>query len=233
VIFSSEEVAMNPMRVWLGGVLVAVGILWLFDAAGAVDASAIISHWWPVALIALAVIAALVERRLTLGPIALLVIGALLLAGQLGKVDIGTIVWPTVAVVVGAWLLASRGPWRTAQPRERDQEDVVAVFGSSRGRSRSPHFQHGNVSGVFGGATLDLSEAHPDPGARVDAFALFGGADVLVPPGWRISLGGLPLFGGYEDKTRGNGELPPDAPELRVSATAIFGGVAVKTPQPV
>jgi len=43
-----------------------------------------------------------------------------------------------------------------------------------------------------------------------------------------VSLSGLPIFGGYEDKTRTEGELPPDAPELRVSATAMFGGVNVK-----
>lgn len=224
---------MNPIRIWLAVVLIAVGGLWLLDAAGAVDAGAIIGDWWPLALVSLAVIVVVIDQRLTLGPVVLFVIGALLLVGQLGAVDVGRIVWPTIAVVAGVWLLAQLTPWSSRRVPADDREDVVAVFGSSRGRNRSPHFRHGNVSGIFGGATLDLSEAHLEPGARVDAFALFGGADVLVPPGWRISLGGLPLFGGYEDKTKGDGELPSDAPQLRVSATAIFGGVTVKSPQPV
>lgn len=224
---------MNPIRIWLAGVLITVGALWLLDAAGTLDAGSIISHWWPLALVALALIVVLLDQRLTLGPVVLFVIGAMLLVGQLDAVDVGAIVWPTIAVVAGIWLLVRLTPWSARKPDQQDREDVVAVFGASRGRNRSPHFRHGNVSGIFGGATLDLSEAHPDPGARVDAFALFGGADVLVPPGWRISLGGLPLFGGYEDKTKGDGGLPPDAPELKVSATAIFGGVTVKTPQPV
>jgi hypothetical protein len=34
-------------------------------------------------------------------------------------------------------------------------------------------------------------------------------------------------MGGYEDKTTGDGSLPPDAPTLNVNATAIFGGVTV------
>jgi energy-coupling factor transporter transmembrane protein EcfT len=214
-------------------VLIAVGALWLLDAAGAVDAGAVIHDWWPLALVALAVIAVVIDERLSLGPVALCVIGALLLVGQLGAVDVGKVVWPTIAVVAGLWLLVQLTPWSARREPDTDREDVIAVFGASRGRNRSPHFRHANVSGIFGGATLDLSHAHPDPGARVDAFALFGGADVLVPPGWRISLGGLPLFGGYEDRTKGDGELPLDAPELKVSATAIFGGVTVKTPQPV
>lgn len=224
---------MNPIRIWLAGVLITVGVLWLLDAAGALDASWVISHWWPLALCVLAVIVTVIDERLSLGPVVLFLIGALLLVGRLSAVDVGRIVWPTIAVVAGIWLLVQLTPWSRRRPDREDREDVVAVFGASRGRNRSPHFRHANVSGIFGGATLDLSEAHPDPGARVDAFALFGGADVLVPPGWRISLGGLPLFGGYEDKTKGDGQLPADAPQLRVSATAIFGGVTVKSPQPV
>jgi len=51
---------------------------------------------------------------------------------------------------------------------------------------------------------------------------------VIVPAGTRVSLSGLPIFGGFDDKTRGEGELLPDAPELTVAATAIFGGVSVK-----
>lgn len=62
----------------------------------------------------------------------------------------------------------------------------------------------------------------------MDALALFGGVDVIVPPGWRVELGGLPVFGGYEDKTSGDGDVPADAPVLKVAATAIFGGVDVK-----
>ena len=67
-----------------------------------------------------------------------------------------------------------------------------------------------------------------DREASVDALALFGGVDVPVPKGWRIALGGTPILGGCEDKTGGDGELPADAPVLRVHATAILGGVDVK-----
>ena len=51
---------------------------------------------------------------------------------------------------------------------------------------------------------------------------------MLVPEGWRVTMSGLPIFGGYEDKTHGDGSLPPDAPVLKVGATAVFGGVTVK-----
>jgi hypothetical protein len=42
-----------------------------------------------------------------------------------------------------------------------------------------------------------------------------------------VALSGVPIFGGFEDKTQGNGSLPADAPRLNVHATAVFGGVDV------
>ena len=219
---------MSPMRIWIAGVLISLGALWLLDAAGVLSAPSVLDQWWPVAIIALAVVAAVSERRIGLGPAVLFTIGVLLLFDQLGVADLGALLWPVVAILAGVWLLANRGQLHRSRVTGGDRQDVMAVLGGSATRSRSEHFRHGNVSAVFGGATLDLREAHIEPGASVDAMALFGGADVLVPPGTRVSLTGLPIFGGYDDKTRGDGELPADAPELRVSATAIFGGVSVK-----
>lgn len=213
---------------WFAGVLIAVGVLWLLDAADVLDAGTTIDRWWPVAVIALGLVAAASERRLGLGPVALVVIGALLLVGQLDVVDVDAIVWPIVAIVAGLWLLFNRGQQSRVREQESPRQDVVALLGAAETKNRSPHFQHANVSAVLGGATLDMRDAHLDPGASVDALALFGGVDVIVPPGWRVELGGLPIFGGYEDKTGGNGDLPADAPVLKVAATAIFGGVDVK-----
>ena len=220
---------MNPIRAWFAAVLIAVGGLWLLDAAGVLDAGAIIDHWWPVAVIALGLAAAAVDRRFSLGPVVVVVIGALLLVGELDLAEFDVLVWPVVAIVAGFWLLFNRGQWGRTRDEVSERQDVVAVLGAAETRNRSPHFRHANVSAVFGGATLDMRDAHLDPGATVDALALFGGVDVIVPPGWRVELGGLPIFGGYDDKTAGNGNLSPDAPVLKVAATAIFGGVDVKS----
>jgi hypothetical protein len=200
----------------------------LLDAANVLDAGAIIDQWWPVAVIALAVIAAATERRLSLGPAALFVIGVLLLVDQLDLVQVDAILWPIVAVLAGVWLLLNRTRRGTSREQVAERQDVVALLGASESKNRSDHFRHANVSAVFGGATLDMRDAHLDPGASVDALAVFGGVDVVVPEGWRVSMSGLPIFGGYEDKTHGDRALSPDAPVLKVGATAIFGGVTVK-----
>lgn len=89
------------------------------------------------------------------------------------------------------------------------------------------HLKKADATAIFGGVTLDLREARIDDTATVDAFAFFGGVDILVPRGWRVAVTGTPILGGFEDKTRYDDFLPPDAPVLTVDGLAVFGGVTV------
>ncbi|MEI4271320.1 hypothetical protein TEK04_06260 [Klenkia sp. LSe6-5] len=219
----------EPVRAWVGLVLLALGVLWLLDAADVLGAGELLDRWWPAAVLLLAVLAALADRRLALGPSVLAVLGALLLVDQLDLVDLGAVLWRLLAVVAGGFLLArATGRPRRVVAGASDRSDVVAVLGGAETVVRSRPFRHATVSALLGGAVLDLREAEVQAGARVDALALFGGVDVVVPPGWRVTLSGLPVFGGFEDKTGADGPPPPGAPVLDVHATALFGGVEVK-----
>jgi len=80
---------------------------------------------------------------------------------------------------------------------------------------------------VFGGVMLDLRGAQvADGGASINATAAFGGVEILVPRGWRVSVRSTPILGGVDDKT----EHPAasDAPLLEIDAVAFCGGVDIK-----
>jgi hypothetical protein len=216
---------MKPVRVWIGFVLIALGVLGILDATGVSDAGALLDGWWPVAVIGLGVAAVISQRHLSLGPGVITAIGLVMLADE-QEWTTGDVLWPALLFVVGIAVLAGLRRHRTVG--HEDTGEPMALFGGTKVRSRAEHLTHSSVSAVFGGATLDLREAHIDHEADVDAFALFGGVEVLVPRGWRVSLGGLPIFGGYDDHTERDGALGPDAPVLRVNATALFGGVDVR-----
>jgi hypothetical protein len=215
---------MKPIRLWIGLVLVTLGVFGILDAAGTLESSQTIDRWWPVAIIGLGVIGMFVDRRISLGPGIVVVIGFLLLAGQQDWTE-RDLFGPILLIVIGLVVLS--GLWRRPVEGEHRESSIV-MFGGTRIKDRSEHFTHAEVSAIFGGATLDLRGAHIDREASVDALAMFGGVDVLVPKGWRVALGGMPILGGYQDKTEGDGEVPADAPVLKVHATAIFGGVDVK-----
>lgn len=208
------------VRAWIGIVLVALGVFGLLDAAGVLDAGVTIGRWWPVAVVGLGVAAVVAQRRLSVGPVVVTVVGLVLLASRQGWL-VSSLIGPLVLVAVGLAVMAG-----IVRARRADGP-ALAVLGGSTTVNRAEHLRHAEVSAVFGGATLDLRQAHIDGRASVDALALFGGVDVLVPKGWRVSLRGLPIFGGYDDKTVDQPDLPEDAPVLTVNATAVFGGVGV------
>ncbi|WP_436498243.1 LiaF transmembrane domain-containing protein [Actinokineospora sp. HUAS TT18] len=214
---------MKPVRLWIGVVLLVLGTLLALDALDVLDAGTTVGRWWPAALSGLGVVAMLTQGRVSLGPAVVTGLGLILLADTNDWAD-EDLIGPVLLIVIGVVVLASVGRHRTHDHLSRTP---VALFGEAKSTEHGEHFEHSTVSAVFGGATLDLRDAHIDRSATVDAFAFFGGVDVLVPKGWRVSVGGLPIFGGYEDKTSGNGSLPEDAPLLKVNATAVFGAVDV------
>jgi len=216
---------MKPIRVWIGAVFLTLGVLGILDATGTLESTEAIDRWWPLAVVGLGLIGMFVDCRVSLGPGIVTVIGLVLLAGQQGWTD-EDLFGPVLLTGIGLVVLS--GLWHRRRADDAHGEDSLAMFGATKIKDRSEHFTHADVSAVFGGATLDLRRAHVDHEASVDALALFGGVDVLVPKGWRVALAGTPILGGCEDKTEGDGELPADAPVLNVHATAIFGGVDVK-----
>jgi hypothetical protein len=135
-----------------------------------------------------------------------------------------------VIIAVGAVIMA-RWSGRTIS-RGASPEDALrstAVFGGSKLVSAARQFEGAWLTAIFGGITLDLRDAELAPdGASINATVAFGGIDILVPTGWRISVRSTPIFGGVEDKTDHSQPPPSGAPTLRVDAECVFGGVDIK-----
>ena len=106
----------------------------------------------------------------------------------------------------------------------------VAVFGGIERRIEGTIVEGGSLVAFFGGFKIDLSRAEME-GDRtiIDATAIFGGGEIIVPEWWKVSVEGLGIFGGYVDKTR---HVPrPDRPvkTVVIRGAAVFGGIEVKS----
>ncbi|MFS8530583.1 LiaF transmembrane domain-containing protein [Sphaerobacter thermophilus] len=217
-------------RALIGLLLVLLGALLLIQTLGGPDVGQIISDWWPLAIIAIGLAQLAASRHTRVAPAILIAVGLVFLASTTGLVpgSIWSLFWPLVLIAIGLFVILRRSP-RRASVDPADAVSSFVIFGGNDIVNRSEDFQGGWATALFGGITLDLRQAQLLPaGATLDVYTAFGGIDILVPRGWNIAISGLPIFGGYEDKTDQDGPLPPDAPTLTVNAVCLFGGVTVK-----
>lgn len=213
-------------QVLLGVLVVAVGVVLLLDRTGVVDVDpgAVASTWWPLAVIAVGVVSALVVPRAWFGPAVIAAVGAILLLVRLGVVepDVWTALWPLAIVAVGVGILLRAG----SSAGDADHVTSFAFWWGAEPRTRSQRFTGASLTAIMGGVSLDLREADLAGPARIDVFVFWGGVDIRVPRTWRVRTSGLPLLGGWEDKTVAPAD--PDAPVLDVRVVTIMGGAEVR-----
>ncbi len=219
-------------RELLGVVVIAFGVVFLLDATGTLSADRAIDDWWPVIVIAVGALQLAEGRPSLAGPLIVIAVGTVLLLFTTGVLDDDAwdYVWPIAIIVVGLALLF-RGGRSLPKGAGPDEEMLRAsgIFSGPELASSSQSFRGASLTAVFGGVTLDLRGARPAPeGATVKATAAFGGVDVIVPKGWRITVRATPVLGGVDDETDRSQPPAEDAPSLHVDAMALFGGVELK-----
>ena len=103
----------------------------------------------------------------------------------------------------------------------------LALFGGFDRRPIGPGWARETLVAVLGGGEVDLTASPPAGDGVLNAVAVLGGIDVIVPPGWSVTMAGLSLFG-----ARSVNVQEGDGPRIRLNAYAILGGVEVKEPKP-
>lgn len=227
---------MHTGRALMGITFVVLGVLFLLDQQGLLDAGAVIGDFWPVLLVVWAALELLSRppRRISAGILGVLGIILLGITTGLFGGDVFAVVWSLAIIALGLWLLLRRpgaGTGGGGGGESRDEMiDVVTIFSGRNVVNTAPQFRGGSVIAVFGGAEVDLTGATISDQVVLDAVAVFGGIEVRVPYGWRVAMVGPAIFGGHDNKVAT--PTDPDAPTLRVQATAIFGGVEVTSHSP-
>ena len=120
-------------------------------------------------------------------------------------------------------------------PAHRSEtEYVVALLGGSSRRGRWTPARKNYAVAIMGGAELDFREARLAPGVtELQVYTMWGGVEVIVPPGVNVESHGIALLGGFEHAGDGGSEVPsPDAPTLRITGVALMAGVDISVRHP-
>ncbi len=229
-----EEAGMgsrNASRLFAGLVIIVLGGLALLDNFGVIRIHDV-WRFWPLLLIAVG-LARLLRPRGSPGRFAGVIFFAVGLWLLLENLDLWPYslrdLWPLLVILLGAWLVWSafgRG-LRSPSSDGSSRFNSFAILGGTEHRNNSPDFQGGDAAAILGGCKVDLRQAGIKGGeAVIDAFALWGGVEILVPREWNVILRGTPILGGFDDKRTPSGET--SGPRLIVRGAAVMGGVEIK-----
>lgn len=223
----------SPMtaRVFIGLVVLTLGVLWTADNLGMLDASQIV-QWWPLIAITwgLMHVLGLGARRRMISGLIWVIVGAVSLLNTLDITHVSVFdLWPMFLLVVGGSMVMRgwRGTsWVSGVTETESRINVSAFMAGSERKVVTQEFRGGDVTAVMAGLTIDLRSARlADDQARLDVYAMWGGIEILVPEGWRIVGDVTPILGAFQDATMP--PTDPKAPTLTIRGEVVMGGIEV------
>lgn len=212
-----------------GLIFIALGVGIVGDMAGVWEMNLLFAGWWTLFLIIPAVLG-MIEHGIRIGNSIGLVLGVALLAcarGWLPWEVLSRMLIPTVMILIGGIMVFKNlfhlNIGRVKVPNENRLEELV-VF-SGKNLVVQDQFYGMDGEAVFGGLTIDLRGAKIEENISIEALAVFGGVDILLPANVSVKLSDVSLFGGCSNERNYS---PVGGPTVYVNATALFGGVEVK-----
>lgn len=223
------------MRKRIGNVLwglifVAIGIGVIGEMGGAWEFQLFFDGWWTLFLILPAAIH-IVENGIRISNTLCLLGGTAMLAACQNLITwdmLAALFLPVVLIVIGAIMIFKNLfhiGMRKVSIKTEDKRTESVVF-SGKKLLVENEFKGMDCEAVFGGITLDLRRALITQNVSIDALAVFGGIDILLPANVKVCLSDTSLFGGCSNRFASNKDS--EAPTVYLNATALFGGVEVK-----
>lgn len=179
---------------------------------------------WP-ALVMLAGLVKVYEPGSALLGIALLIVGAWLLAHNVGLIRFTIFdMWPIILIGIGV-LLVGRAFGFMPQPHLPKNMVLLSAQKLEHG---ARDYTGGTLTAVLGGYEVDLTQAdiRQSP-AVLNVFALWGAIEIQVPEEWDVQSEVMPVMGGVEVTTPRGAVVDPKK-RLILRGSALMGGIEVK-----
>ena len=216
-----------------GLVLVAAGVIFALNAFNITDIDVFFDGWWTLFIIIPCAIGLFTERE-KIGNIIGIVVGVFLLLCCQDILNF-SMLWklliPAIIVVIGlkmvlAGLFGNKANeiMKKLKSEGKEPKAECATFSSCNLNYDGEVFEGAELSATFGGVKCDLRNAIIEKDCAIQASAIFGGIDILVPTNVNVKVNSNSIFGGVSNKTAINA----NAPTIYISGTCMFGGVEIK-----
>jgi len=228
-------------RILVGGILILLGLFFLADNFNLIDIH-LPNYFFsiPSLVILFGIVIMINSERLGFG-FSVTLFGIIWLSTKfIPGVGFGDIFIPFIILMVGFRLLfkssdkdfVNRLKFRkTPTEISEDRINDIAIFGGTNKQFVSNNFKGGEITAIFGGSEIDLTDCKLASGPQfIDVVCCFGGTTLIVPKEWNIRIDIVPIFGGFTHKGKKTvSSVPLDENILTIKGLAIFGGGEIKS----
>jgi len=224
-------------RVIIGVILVLAGLFLVIRNTGFFpDFIDHVIFSWPMLLVAIGLVLTLGNTEKTAG-VVVMAVGGFFLIPMIFRETFHAynMFWPSIFIIIGIiFIVTKRKGWNAATSKGMmgdDYIDYVNVFSGGERQIVSENFKGGKVSAVFGGMELDLTKAKLAPGRNeLEIACVFGGATIIVPDNWFVTIEVTPVLGGFSDSRKlSPGRSVDQTSQLVIKGAVIFGGGEIKS----
>lgn len=223
---------MKRTNILWGIVLIVLGIIFGLNALEIIDINIFFRGWWTLFIIIPSLIAIIKDSR-KLGNYIWLLIGLGLLLIAQGILDISKVrklIFPVTLVIIGLTIILKDTLGKSLNDKikelnKENKDEYYATFSSQKLNFIGDEFKGASLNSIFGGIDLFLREANITQDQIINATAVFGGIDIIVPTNVNVKVKSNSIFGGVDNKIIMNKE---NAPTIYVKAFCLFGGVEIK-----
>lgn len=174
--------------------------------------------------------------------ILILIGGAFLLNDVYPSMELRQRFWPLIVICLGVFFILRRDRSKRNHQSEMNAgtddftaspqlvADVTTIFGTSKKKLSSKEFAGGDITCLFGGAEIDLSDADINGQVVLDVTTICGGVELIIPAHWIIKSDVVSIFGSVKDR-REQVSLPytDNQKIIRLDGTSLFGGIEIKS----
>ncbi len=221
--------------IW-GLLFILIGLSIGLNTLDIVSFNILFDGWWTLIIIIPCLIG-LINNEDKTGDIIGLLIGVALLLNAQGIISFD-IIWklaaPLILVIIGLSIILKGNKdsktdvaIKKINSNDNEKTSVCSTFSSQNIKLNKEKINNLELNAIFGGIEYDLRNGVIKGDIVINATAIFGGIDIIVPDDVNVKIKSTSIFGGASNKK----QLMDDKEKkhtIYINASCVFGGVDIK-----
>jgi predicted membrane protein len=251
---NNKEQNREGSKVIAGVIIVAVGVALLLRNIGF-----LLPHWlftWPMILILVGIYTGFKHNFRNNSWLIVTGIGAFFLIQKfIPSLHLEPYFWPLIIIAIGIIYILNpskkfcknrkqtisndkldvtattswQGFTKNKSVDSNDEFKISSIFSGVKRNIITKNFKQGQITCIFGGAEIDMTQADMQDSSVIRLDIAFGGVEILVPANWVVQNEIQGMFHGVEDKRYNNVGTIDASKMLILRGSCLFGGVEIKS----